>query len=944
MFNLSNIKMKPKLIGLFLLVGLIPLALVGWFGSSRATDALMAQSFNQLKSVREIKKVQIEKYFAERQGDMGVLVETVGTLRSEALKKLVAIREGKKQQMEAYFNERLQLMTDVRKNLRFTTGVIPFTEAIAGGLESAPYKKVYDERYPGLKTFQDTYGFYDVFLINLEGRVVFTVARESDLGEDMVKGPLSNSGLAEAYREGKKKTHLTDMAWYGPSKEPASFLSTPLVDKAGALVGVAAFQISLKQINTIMTSRFGMGKTGESYLIGPDKLMRSDSFLDPKHHTVKASFANPDKGNVDTEAGREVVAGNTGADVIQDYNNNPVLSAYTPLKVPGLNWGLIAEIDVAEAFSPVDDQGNEFFKKYQEMYGYYDVFLINPDGYVFYTATREADYQTNMVDGKYASSNLGKLVRKVLQSKTYAIADFEPYAPSNGMPAAFVAQAVVHAGDVEIVVALQLPLEAINGIMQQRDGMGKTGETYLVGADKRMRSDSFLDPTNHSVKASFAGNIASNGVDTEGAREALSGKVDAKVIMDYNNNPVLSAYTPVSLGSVSWGLLAEIDLAEVREPINALIMAILIAGLVIAAVIAIIALWVSQAIANPLIKGVTFARHIANGDLTASIDVQQKDELGMLANAMRDMVDKLSQVVGDVTTASDQVAAGSNELSDASQSMSQGAAEQAASVEETSSSMEEMVSNIQQNTDNAATTETISRKAAKDAEEGGSAVTKAVKAMKEIAQKISIIEEIARQTNLLALNAAIEAARAGEHGKGFAVVAAEVRKLAERSQTAAGEIGGLSASSVEVAEMAGNMLTKLVPDIQKTAELVQEIAAASREQNTGADQINAAIQQLDQVIQKNAGASEEMAATSEELSSQADMLAQAIGFFKVDHGNRTTRATDQAHQAASAPASSPAQAVAHKRTVPAITARNGGGAMLDMGSGGGGSDADFEKY
>ncbi len=205
-----------------------------------------------------------------------------------------------------------------------------------------------------------------------------------------------------------------------------------------------------------------------------------------------------------------------------------------------------------------------------------------------------------------------------------------------------------------------------------------------------------------------------------------------------------------------------------------------------------------------------------------------------------------------------------------------------AAAEEVSSFMEQMTSNIKQNSDNALQTDKISQKAAQDARKGGQAVAEAVNAMKEIANKISIIEEIARQTNLLALNAAIEAARAGEHGKGFAVVASEVRKLAERSQTAAGEIGELSSSSVEVAEKAGEMLARLVPDIQKTAELVQEITAASAEQNSGADQINKAIVQLDQVIQQNASASEEMASTSEELAGQAEQLQATIEFFKTN--------------------------------------------------------------
>ena len=328
------------------------------------------------------------------------------------------------------------------------------------------------------------------------------------------------------------------------------------------------------------------------------------------------------------------------------------------------------------------------------------------------------------------------------------------------------------------------------------------------------------------------------------------------------------------------------------------------------------------------------AKQVAQGNLM--VELKKRSENDDLMGSLAAMVAKLKEIVQEVQSAADNVASGGQELAATAQSLSQGATEQAASAEEVSSSMEEMSSSIKQNADNAIQTEKIANKSANDAREGGKAVNETVEAMKEIATKISIIEEIARQTNLLALNAAIEAARAGEHGKGFAVVASEVRKLAERSQTAAGEISELSGRSVQVAEAAGQMLTAILPDIQRTAELVQEISASSKEQDSGAEQINKAIQQLDKVIQQNASAAEEMASTTEELSSQAEQLKSSISFFSLDSHHGMQRALP--HRMTTAPKQ---VAVAHAAPKPA---KPGGGVHIDLGKASDHLDDEFEKY
>jgi methyl-accepting chemotaxis protein len=400
------------------------------------------------------------------------------------------------------------------------------------------------------------------------------------------------------------------------------------------------------------------------------------------------------------------------------------------------------------------------------------------------------------------------------------------------------------------------------------------------------------------------------------------------------------------------------------DAINARSNYLMILGIIFGIVIALVlGFSITRLVTTGINRGVIIAETIADGDLTINVDsklLDQKDEIGQLANAMQRMVEKLRDVIGSVVTGSGNIASASQQMSSTAQNMSQGSTEQASSAEEVSSSMEEMAANIQQNTDNARETEKMARQAESGIVESSNASAQAVVAMRDIAEKIGIIGEISRQTNILALNAAVEAARAGEHGKGFAVVAAEVRKLAERSQVAAAEIDKLSKFGVSISEEAGLKLAIIVPEIQKTANLVQEIAAASIEQNSGADQVNSAIQQLNQVTQQNAAASEEMATSSEELASQADQLLETVSYFKLDNTsisrkmgnsfqNQSTKPVQSVNQKPSVKA---VQSISKKTKVKPVTTISkstpqagrkpqNGGIKLDLGQI---KDDEFEKF
>ncbi|MGE0086489.1 MAG: methyl-accepting chemotaxis protein [Desulfococcaceae bacterium] len=893
--RLKDIPMRPRLIGLFLLAGLLPLAIVGFWSSKLASDSLMKKAYDQLEAVREIKKKQIEKYFAERRGDMGVLIETVETLRQNAFEKLAVVQELKRTRVEEYFRD---CMTDVNmlsQNPLVSQSMKAFADAFTSENRKTggqSWLSAEENFGPWLRSYAESYGYYDLLLINREGSVVYSTAKESDLGQNLVSGSLKKSPLAKCFARALKETVIQDYEPYEPSgNRHTAFIAGP-VSENGEVAGVIALQLPIEPVNEILHLRKGLGRTGLSFLAGKtgEKIsLRSD---------ILASDGK--KQPVGSETGgeyiNEAMSGKSGENIYTDSSGKLIIVSYNPVNIAGLNWACISSIDLEEAIVPgAGEEEDDFYARYIRKYGYYDLFLIHPQGRVFYSVTHEADYNSNMVNGKFADSGLGKLVRNVMQTRQFGMADFEPYSPSRGEPAAFIAQPLVRGENLHFIVALQLSVSSINEIMQERSGMGKSGETYLVGPDHFMRSDSWLDPVFHTVKTSF-GNPVKGRVDTVAVQEALSGRSDKKIITDYNGNPVLSAFAPVKPWDKDWAVMAEIDEEEVRMPIRDLRRDMIIAAGIIAFAVALCAILIARGISVPLIRGVEFAKEIAGGNLTARIDVHQKDEIGILTEAMRGMAARLREIVADVKQSADNVSSGSQqmsssaeEMSASAEEMSQGVSEQAASAEQVSSSMEEMASNIRQNADNAQETEKIARKSSQHARESGTAVRETVNAMKTIAQKISIIEEISRQTDLLALNAAVEAARAGEYGKGFAVVASEIRKLAERSQKAANEINALSDSSVSIAEKAGEMLTQLVPDIEKTAELVQEISSACNEQDAGAGQVNKAIQQLDVVIQQNASASEEMASgseelasTSEELSAQAEHLRATMSFFKVD--------------------------------------------------------------
>lgn len=653
----KNMKLRSKLVLAFLVVGLVPFVVNSFISMSQTSDALRQAANDKLESTRALKQDQVYSYLNKVRVDLAVLQETVSAVEKEEFIKLQAVQAQQKANIERYFRDRVNLLKDVKQDQRYAVGLPLFAKAFREGMSSENYRKLSNDREQGFRVTMDNFGFQDIYLIDGAGNVVYTVHKGADLGVNLRSGPLKDSGLGRAIARtaaGEAEV-IEDFSYYEPAKDQAMFIATPFYDGNGQYMGSAAFLVPRTGINEIAQSRTGMKSTFESYLAGADAsgktVLRSDRFV------KKGNVIGDAKNSASITAALE---GKSGTDFKIGSTGNYEFEASQPLKIEDLKWTISTTGSVEEVLTlKHEGESEDYFTKYQNAYGTYDVFLISPDGQIFYTIAHESDYGTNLINGEWADTHLGKLFRQVVKSKKFGISDLQRYAPSKDAPALFAAQPIITDGKVSLVVAVQLANTDINDLLGSRSGMGETGETYLVGEDKLMRSDSRFESGSSILKTK---------VDTMAVQRGMQDTVGTETYSNYQDNEVLGSWSHMQMNETfdtdfEWVIVSEQTTDEAlaavaAEQRNMVILAVIVLAGVIA-----LAYVVAGQIANPVINMTNIVSRIADKrDLTLTVPVESNDEVGTMSGALNNMLRVIHGAFGVVRQAAVEVDGSANDV------------------------------------------------------------------------------------------------------------------------------------------------------------------------------------------------------------------------------------------------------------------------------------------
>ncbi len=627
---------RGKLLVWLMLISLVPMGIIAIASYRYSASALQKQSFENLETTLAFQRQALTNYFADQAKTLDNIAETMRVLQQEAYTRLAAVRDMQKQQIMDYFHIRFQDVQAFSSSPQQQNVFAGFLKNSAAGLDSTFINF--------MGQWLDKRDFYSLVLLSPEGKVLYSTDKEVEQGV-MIK---ENSPEWNALRKGMQETSFTDYGLSSFAEEtPVSYFSAPLLS-AGQLEGVFLFRLKGTALDNIMKHTPGLGENGESYMVGVDGMFRSNSvyFSEP-------TLANP-AFLVDTESVVYALAGESGEETTINYRGDYVLSSYTAVEIYGTTWVLIIEVDQADAMAPKlqgEEKGNHL-TQLAEDYGFPDLYLINPDGYIFYSAKHHPDYLTNILTGPFASSIFSNVVGKVLENKEMAISDYSLYEPAGGKPAAFVAAPILdNKGQVIMITALQIPIDQINTVMNTRNQFEAESQhkqdmaiadTYLIGTDGLWRSEASnakkygVDKTLLNPKAKL---------NTEAVREALAGKDDTKLIVNGAGETVLSSWAPFKYKDLTWAIISEISYDEVHAPVRRLMYIIGFTVLLATVLIAVVSLFVAGGITRQAGEIMQVISKVERGDYSRQAKVTSNDELGQMASSFNTMTGTIQNLV-----------------------------------------------------------------------------------------------------------------------------------------------------------------------------------------------------------------------------------------------------------------------------------------------------------
>lgn len=906
---------RPRLMALFLLSSLLPLGLTGWMAIQWTSEAIGTASHARLTSTLEIKKQHLKQYFTQRRQEMEMLTHGTYLAYHQRLQKLVALRDFYGETVKNRFHEwrRATELFAATKPLAQNLISIDWVFRRAGGTP-AVLTSTRGERWrtlatmirPRLETFREKYGFDNVYMISSRGNVVLTAVPEKSVGHNVKTDPWKKSVLGELFVRAAKQTVFQDFQPFDLlDGQLAGWIATPLhAEKDDALAGILLARLSPGMFEKIKSQLNTMEKSVNLYLVEPNQWMHTSASLAAQAATTPAPITPAPTTHTDVApaAIQAMRPAATGAGLRYGPDNQTLLAAWAPLSLLPMvpppsqasTWGVVAELPMEHLFSSSPDKETTLYKKQMEISGYYDFFLIRPDGEVFYSATHQADFGTNLLTGPYAGTNLGQLVRQVQETTQFALTDFSPYPPSHNEPAAFIAQPLINDGKVVMIVALQLPLESLTATMQKERGHPQD-DAYLVGPDKRMRSDSLLDPKNHSVIASFAGQVADHGADTPPVRLALEGKTGILPGDSFAGHPVLTAYTPLAVSdNLTWAVITETPYMEKGVAMHVVPTPLLLTAGGSVSLCLLIGWMTTTGARRAVLHCVRQLQPLYNGklaapDQTTTRTLDRDDELGILSHELGAVVIRWHKALGRVQTATRHTVVYGMELAKMATRISRHVeTHHAEHLDDKTSAIQEIADHNQQQLQDAKLLEAWLSSVEHDALQGKHAIASAASYAREITEKSVDFVEIAKQTNQLTMKAAMDLAGGGKHDTEASSVIVEIRRLTEKSRILADEMGELSLATVQTVENAEGVLAACAPGVKKSMDLARTMTITpSQHTYRSLEQMRTIAQQLKQCHQEQADALENMTPMAQKFSRKLAVMQKELAFFKVAE-NRTS--------------------------------------------------------